>query len=271
MSEGSEAIPYSAWDGSWADDDPDANFKADVAAYSQQDPLRTLETMARNLDVPVGALVRYVLARWASGGAEGLLELGPSTVERMRAAVEAAESDGGTAARLAAYDQLKAMVGWLAAGLDDPQAAYPSGGAGAPRKVRVGVYGLARDTGRVLLVRASEHDRSPGGWSLPGGGLHFGEEIEQALRREFHEETGLHVEVEELLGVGSQRDAPQPERGMPEDVQTIQIVYRVAVPTDVAPRVIEVAGSVDRTAWIGPDELRGLELIGPARWALAAT
>lgn len=117
------------WVGPWADDDPDANFKADVATYAHADPLATLRNLARSIDVPVGALVRYVLARWASGGSEGLLELGPATVERLRAEVDRAEASGTDAARLDAYRVLREQIGWLAHGLDEPESTYPQGGA----------------------------------------------------------------------------------------------------------------------------------------------
>ena len=110
--------------GPWSDDDPDANFKADVAAYSLLDPLTTLATMSRNIDVPLGALCRYVLAKWATGGSEALLEIGPSTVRRMAAMCAAAESDGSDEARLRAYEQLRAIVTWLNLPLDDPSS-YP--------------------------------------------------------------------------------------------------------------------------------------------------
>ena len=113
----------------WGPDDPDANFRADVAAYAKADPLATIRRLCTNLDLPVGAVVRYVLAKWATGGSEAMLELGPSTVERMRGAVAAAEEAGTDQARLAAYEQLAVMVGWLGHGLDDPDATYPSGGA----------------------------------------------------------------------------------------------------------------------------------------------
>ena len=112
----------------WPDDDPDANFRADVAAYAKADPLATIRRLCTNLGLPVGAVVRYVLAKWATGGSEAMLELGPSTVERMRGAVAAAEAAGTDDARLAAYEQLAAMVGWLAHGLDDPDGTYPGGG-----------------------------------------------------------------------------------------------------------------------------------------------
>jgi hypothetical protein len=90
------------WRGPWPDDDPDANLKTDVAIYADADPLVTLRGLAEALDIPVGALARYVLAKWASGGSEGLLELGPSTVARMRALVDDAERAGTDEARLAA-------------------------------------------------------------------------------------------------------------------------------------------------------------------------
>ena len=106
--------------GPWPDDDPDANFKADVAAYSLLDPLSTLTRLGRNIDVPIGALCRYVLAKWASGGSEALLELGPSTVRRMAAVCADAEAAGTDDARLRAYEQLRQMIDWLDLPLRQP-------------------------------------------------------------------------------------------------------------------------------------------------------
>lgn len=116
------------WTGPIDADDPDANFKAEVASYSLQDPMVTLETLGRNLSLPVGAVARYVLSRWTSGGSEALLELGPSTVERMLAVVDEADTTGTDAARLAAYETVAQMIRWVAHGLSDPEATYPTGG-----------------------------------------------------------------------------------------------------------------------------------------------
>ncbi len=123
MSDDEPAIRLERWSGPWPADDPDANFKTDVALYSLLDPLGTLQTLSRNTGIPLGALCRYVLARWAAGGSEGLLELGPSTVGRMWQACEAAEAEGSDAARLRAYAQLRQMLSWLRAGLGEQEQA----------------------------------------------------------------------------------------------------------------------------------------------------
>ncbi|SBT89145.1 hypothetical protein GA0115233_100758 [Streptomyces sp. DI166] len=95
-----------------------------MAGYGLLDPLETLRGMSRNLDVPVGALARYVLARWASGGSGGLLEVGPVMVPRLWEPVAAAEEADSDEERLPAYHQLRQMIAWLKVPLDDPTV-YP--------------------------------------------------------------------------------------------------------------------------------------------------
>ena len=106
-------IELTRWSGPWPDDDPDANLKADVALYSKLDPLETIRTLSDSTGIPLGALVRYVLARWASAGSESLLYVGPSVVERMWGEFTRAERSGTTESRLATYDVLRQMVAWL--------------------------------------------------------------------------------------------------------------------------------------------------------------
>lgn len=52
-------------------------------------------------------------------------------------------------------------------------------------------------SGIVLIERANE----PIGWALPGGFIDYGEDPASAARREVKEETGLDVELTELLFV----------------------------------------------------------------------
>lgn len=108
------------WTGPWPDDDKDANLKADVALYAKVDPLRTVRGLSASTAIPEGAIVRWVLARWASEGASGLLELGPTMTRRLQAVCAAAEEAATDDARLAAYHQLRQMISWLNHPLDHP-------------------------------------------------------------------------------------------------------------------------------------------------------
>jgi len=64
----------------------------------------------------------------------------------------------------------------------------------------VGVGAVIVADGRVLLIRRA-HPPLLGEWSLPGGVLECGEPLRDAAMREAREETGLAVEVAEMLGV----------------------------------------------------------------------
>lgn len=114
------AITLEPWAGPWPADDPDANFKADVALYNRLDPLITLQGLSRNLDIPLGALVRYVLAKFATGGSGAALELGPVAIKKLAEFVDVAEAAGTDEARLAAYDGLRQYISWLRLPIDQP-------------------------------------------------------------------------------------------------------------------------------------------------------
>lgn len=54
-----------------------------------------------------------------------------------------------------------------------------------------------REDGRLLAIRRADN----GTWELPGGVLELAEAPEEGVAREVWEETGIHVEVDELTGV----------------------------------------------------------------------
>lgn len=63
-------------------------------------------------------------------------------------------------------------------------------------KFRPTVYGIVRKEDEILLVNI----RTTGKRYLPGGGIEIGENTTEALSREFKEETGIDIEVGNLLG-----------------------------------------------------------------------
>jgi len=113
VAEDARSVELVGWDGPFEADDPDANFKADVALYSHVDPMTTIRRLSAAMGMPEGAIVHYVLAKWASAGSGGLLELGPTMVHRLWEAVERAEEEGTDQARLDSYRQLSQMISWL--------------------------------------------------------------------------------------------------------------------------------------------------------------
>lgn len=65
---------------------------------------------------------------------------------------------------------------------------------GAQRKVTdVAVGVLLREDGAFLLTSRPQGKPYAGYWEFPGGKLEAGESVEQALRRELHEELGIDI------------------------------------------------------------------------------
>ncbi|WP_445509608.1 NUDIX hydrolase [Rossellomorea marisflavi] len=63
-----------------------------------------------------------------------------------------------------------------------------------------GVYGIYARDGKLLVILKN------GGpyihrYDLPGGSLEDGESLNEAMKREFLEETGVEIEIEENIGV----------------------------------------------------------------------
>lgn len=53
---------------------------------------------------------------------------------------------------------------------------------------------------KVLLIKRALNDSwNPGKWEFPGGKVDFGEDLNEALKREIKEETGLDVSIKEPL------------------------------------------------------------------------
>ena len=68
-------------------------------------------------------------------------------------------------------------------------------------KLRVRVCGICIKDDKVLLVNHHALNDVGDFWSPPGGGMDFGSSAEQNLKREFAEEVGIEIEVNNFLFV----------------------------------------------------------------------
>jgi 8-oxo-dGTP diphosphatase len=137
----------------------------------------------------------------------------------------------------------------------------------APRRVtRVAAYALCVEGDAILLSRIAPGftASSDGMWTLPGGGIEFGEDPRDGALRELEEETGLLGDIVELADVDSWAGHfVDPEDGIPTDFHAIRVVYRVRI-TGGELRD-EIGGSSDTCAWIPASELASLPLVELAR------
>jgi len=90
------------------------------------------------------------------------------------------------------------------------------------------VSGLLVHDGRILMVEQARGEERY--WLLPGGGVHFGETLSDALRREFLEELGMRVGVYKLLAIVESL-SPDPEYAK----HVVHLVFEVSAPNDDAP------------------------------------
>ena len=61
-------------------------------------------------------------------------------------------------------------------------------------RFRPSVYGFIVQDGKIVTMR----NKSDGKLWFPGGGIEIGEKLEEALKREVQEETGLKIKVQKL-------------------------------------------------------------------------
>jgi 8-oxo-dGTP diphosphatase len=136
-------------------------------------------------------------------------------------------------------------------------------------RTRVGAYALCVDEDeRILLARLSIEEVDVGAWTLPGGGLDFGEHPDAAVIRELEEETGLRGEIEEIAGVFS-HVYPKSRAAQGRDLHFLGILYHVRIVGGELRD--EVDGSTDTAAWLTRAELAERRLVEIARYGVDLT
>jgi ADP-ribose pyrophosphatase YjhB (NUDIX family) len=126
---------------------------------------------------------------------------------------------------------------------------------------RISAYGLVIDDDRLLLCRLSGTLPEAGKWTLPGGGIDFGEDPEAGMIREVEEETGLVVASAGLAGIDSFRHEV-PERSF----HGIRIIYYADVISGQLRN--EAEGTTDRCQWHRIDALKEIPIVDLVQTAL---
>ena len=134
-------------------------------------------------------------------------------------------------------------------------------------ETRLGAYALCvRGDTAVLLARMGPVTADAGSWTLPGGGVEFGEHPDDAVLRELREETGLLGERGRVVAVYShtyERSHTRPRLPF----QHVGLIYEVRV--DEGELFQEIGGSTDRCEWVAQEELPSYPLVPLAAFALA--
>ena len=129
---------------------------------------------------------------------------------------------------------------------------------GSIRVTRLAAYGLIRRDGRVLLCRTSPGNLGVGMWTLPGGGMNFGEAPEAGALREVEEETGLVGRITGAPTILSDTGLwPIVEPAIP--YHQVRFVYPMEVVG--GEERVEVGGSTDAFEWIGEGDLGTVRIV----------
>lgn len=111
------------------------------------------------------------------------------------------------------------------------------------------VRGICEFNGKILLLKIrsrSAHDA--GRWEIPGGKVKKCEYFDEALKREYLEETGLEIDVNSLLNV-VRKDYTACKTQ--EEVKSIQLIMKVTCQSDD----VTISEEHDDYGWFAMDEI----------------
>ncbi len=120
---------------------------------------------------------------------------------------------------------------------------------------RIAVYGLAVTGASVLLARVAPAYAAAGIFTLPGGGMEWGETPRETLAREFWEETGLVPAIHQPVLVRSRVWEAGEEFDRP--IHSMQVVFAVSASGSPRP---ETSGSTDHAAWVPLERLSSVPI-----------
>lgn len=119
----------------------------------------------------------------------------------------------------------------------------------AKNEFRTIVKGIVTYQGDILLGKKEETESGDhpidGAWHIPGGHLEKGEKIEEAVKREIKEETGLEVDIHRVVDVMSFKWEEGDSRN------SVQIYYHCEADS----RDAEARDDLEKVEWVSAPEL----------------
>ncbi|MBY6294052.1 NUDIX domain-containing protein [Nanohaloarchaea archaeon H01] len=111
-------------------------------------------------------------------------------------------------------------------------------------KFRTVVKGLITHKGQILIGQKEEDEDHPigGEWHILGGHLEHGEQPEEAMKREAKEETGLEVEVHQVIDVMTWSNRNK----------ALSVLYHCEASSSNA----EAKDDLQELKWVSPDEIK---------------
>lgn len=122
-------------------------------------------------------------------------------------------------------------------------------------RFRMIVKAAITNNGKILLGKKEEDEDHPigGEWHFLGGHMDHGEDVEEAVKREVKEETGLEVDVHQIIDVMSISYDKDGES------KVVQVLYHCESSTEDA----EARDDLEEVKWVDPsdveEELSGTE------------
>ena len=106
------------------------------------------------------------------------------------------------------------------------------------------VKGLITHKGQILIGQKEEDEDHPigGEWHILGGHLEHGEQPEEAMKREAKEETGLEVEVHQVIDVMTCSNRNK----------ALSVLYHCEASSSNA----EAKDDLQELKWVSPDEIK---------------
>ncbi|MEU6481438.1 NUDIX domain-containing protein [Streptomyces sp. NPDC047017] len=107
---------------------------------------------------------------------------------------------------------------------------------------------VRNDSGRLLLIHKTDNDL----WALPGGGHDIGERIGGTVVREVLEETGIRVEVDNIVGLYT-----DPDHVLAYDDGEVRQQFSICFRAHPIGGTLRTSSESKEVRWIDPADLSG--------------